>query len=132
MAEYALIDAKTGDILKSAAFDAKPPDPTGKGWKWVPVEITDPPVNQAIQVKTGPVVTTADAKDKVTRVWTVRDKTTQELADEAAAKDGAELDAALSNPKVQKFFLALTNRVLALENKSPVTGPQLRAYIANL
>ncbi|MGV8838984.1 MAG: hypothetical protein ACWA6X_01630, partial [Bauldia sp.] len=44
----------------------------------LPVEVTDPPFDPATQVRTGPVLTIEATR--VTRVWTVRDKTAEELA----------------------------------------------------
>jgi hypothetical protein len=60
---------------------------TKPGYRWLPVEDTDPSHAPATQMKTGPVVTVEAAR--VTRVWTVRDKTAQELAEEATARRDA-------------------------------------------
>lgn len=68
-------------------FPSKPKDPIGKGWKWLPVEDTDPPYNAQTQVKEGPAVTIQPAK--VVRIWTVRDKTAQELDTEKEAEIGS-------------------------------------------
>lgn len=48
-----------------------------KGLRWLPIIVTNPTYDGNTQVKEGPVVT-VNATD-VTRVWTVRDKTAQEL-----------------------------------------------------
>lgn len=83
--EYALVSPT--NVIDRYSQNVNPNVQTKPGWKWLPVEVTDPSFNDNTQIRTGPVVTVLI--DKVTRVWTVRDKTSQELTDELNAnRDG--------------------------------------------
>ncbi len=118
MAEYAIVD--NGTIVDFRGFDTAPVALVGKPYRsFLPVEVTNPPYDPATQVKTGPVVTVL--VDKVTRVWTVRDKTAAEL--------DAEKDAAISNVDVVQFKLAFNheNRIRVLEGKPQITVAQFKA-----
>lgn len=118
MTQYALIDA-TGQIRESRDFAAAPPDLTiTQGVQWLPIEITSPPFDPALQVRTGPVTTILG--DKVTRVWTVRNKTAQELDDEKTTR--------VTDVDFLLFELAFDheNRIRVLEAKAPVTKAQFR------
>lgn len=96
----------------------------GAGYRLVPVEDTNPPVNPATEIKTGPVVTAF--ADKVTRVWTVRSKTAQELDDEKTAA------AAGINDVLFKVAFNHENRIRTLAGQASVTAAQFRAAIKAL
>lgn len=36
MPQFTLVDSAGAVLKKSQGFDARPPDPTGKGWRWLP------------------------------------------------------------------------------------------------
>lgn len=61
----------------------------------VEVEVTDPPYDPATQVKEGPV--DAYTGTNAVRIYTVRDKTPQELAAEQLDKDKAALRSAVED-----------------------------------
>jgi hypothetical protein len=75
------------DVIDRIMANIDPNAGTKPGYRWLPVEDTNPGHDSATQIKTGPVVTVETAR--VTRVWTVRDKTAQELEDEATARRDA-------------------------------------------
>lgn len=122
-APYALVD-QVNAILELRDFASTPNDPTGKGWRWLPIIITDPAFDPATQVRTGPVTTVETLR--VTRVWTVRAKTAQELDDDKVARiEGA--DAAL--------IIAICNhenRIRVLEAKAQITLAQCKAALKGL
>lgn len=90
MTEYALCGPSGEITVYGTSANIDPTVQTKPGWRWLPVEVTNPSFNSATQVKEGPVVTVL--ADKVTRVWTVRAKTAQELADDVDAAQQAQLD----------------------------------------
>jgi hypothetical protein len=106
---YALVDQQN-TVLRVEPHALRPADPVGKGWRWLPVEDTDPPFDGAMQKRTGPVVTVAP--DRVTRVWTVADKTAQELSDEQDAEAVGAVDG-------MKALRALVKWVAPLVGKTP-------------
>lgn len=117
MAEFALLDAGNA-VIGFENHAVQPPNPAGKGWRWLPVEVTDPAFDPATQVRSGPVV--AVLIDKVTRVWTVRAKTAPELdADKTAAVDE------IPEP-VLKALLSHENRLRNTLGQGLVTEPQLK------
>jgi hypothetical protein len=86
----ALIDK--GNIIEWTQTKSSecPPDPGGKGWDWRPAPVVARPVyDPAVQVLSGPTYTVGPTE--ITEVWTLRDKTAQELADDKAAADSARL-----------------------------------------
>jgi hypothetical protein len=86
MTEFAIIDS--GVIVAFRDLDDVP-SLEGKPYRVIlPVETTNPAFNSATQVRTGPVITIEATR--VTRVWTVTNKTAQQLTDEAnASRDAA-------------------------------------------
>jgi hypothetical protein len=83
MARYVLLQNSDDSILEEIEGDKRfrsglPPvlNPA-KAMRWLPITITNPNHDESTQVKTGPVVTVN--ADNVTRVWSVRSKTAQEL-----------------------------------------------------
>lgn len=119
MAEYALVGPQGQISTTSMAVD--PTVSTRAGWRWLPVEVTDPLFDPATQIKEGPVLTVF--ADKVTRVWTVRAKTAPEL--------DADKDSMVSAMDMLAFKVLLNheNRIRALESKATVTAAQFRATL---
>lgn len=107
-----------GQIVEEREFADTPPDTTRKGFQWLPYVDTNPPFDSATQVKTGPVVTIEATQ--VTRVWSVRAKTAQEIDD---IKEGI-----VSEIAFLMFELAFDheNRVRVLEAKAPITRAAFR------
>lgn len=120
MADFALIDTTTNTILEFHGFVDRPPDLPHKNLKWLPVVVTLPPMEDD-QVREGPVVTVE--ADRVTRVWTVRDKTAQEIDDE---KEGY-----LNDLEQLGFEIDFDheNRIRVLEGRAQVTVAQFRAAL---
>jgi hypothetical protein len=83
MAYYALIQTSTStvqDVVNGDAQFRSGTPPTllpGKDLHWLPFVKVDPDVDHDTQIKTGPVDVVS--KTKVTRTWTVKSKTAQEL-----------------------------------------------------
>jgi hypothetical protein len=82
MTLHALIGPDDAVVRIEANID--PTTGTKPGYRWLPVEDTNPSHDAALHIKTGPVVTVEATR--LTRVWTVRDKTAQELTDETNAR----------------------------------------------
>lgn len=123
MTEYALVSP--ANVVDRYASNVDPTVQTRAGWRWLPVEATDPGVfDGATQVKEGPTVSVLS--DKVTRVWTVRAKTAQELDDDKEAT--LDRFAGL----MLKIAFNHENRVRVLEAKAPVTAVQFRAALKAL
>jgi hypothetical protein len=122
MTEYALIDPD-GEVNRTAT-NVDPTVQTRAGWEWLPVEVTNPSYDPTTQVKEGPTVTVL--ADKVTRVWTVRDKTADEL--------DADKDAVISAFDMLAFKVLFNheNRIRALEGKGTVTAAQFRTAMKAL
>jgi hypothetical protein len=85
MAYYALIQTSTSTVQDVVDGDAQFRSGTlpillpGKDLHWLPFVKVDPDVDHDTQIKTGPVDVVS--KTKVTRTWTVKSKTAQELDD---------------------------------------------------
>ncbi|HQR39317.1 MAG TPA: hypothetical protein PLF26_13070 [Blastocatellia bacterium] len=125
MALFACVD-QANTILKYIEQGTQPPDPVGKGWKWLPVVDTNPAITDAAtQVKEGPVIT-VNPNTNVTRVWTVRSKTAPELdAEKQANVDGIDrvlLEIAFNHE----------NRIRTLAGQGAVTRAQFKAAIKAL
>ena len=128
--KYVLVEDETDTILKEVEGDREfrsgnPPKLPLKPFRWLPLEITNPDVDDyATHTKEGPV-TTVKAK-KVTRVWTVRPKTDEELdADK-------ESQIPPSNSIQFKAMLDVENRTLALESKPAVTVDDYRETLKGM
>jgi hypothetical protein len=108
------------------APDGCPPDAPHKGIAWLPApEVAPPAYDEATQVLTGPTVTIGETE--VTTSYSVRDKTAQELADEA---DAAKEDRLKSvDLFVLKTLCDHESRIRVLEGKSAITLAQCRAAI---
>tara|TARA_Y100000034_G_scaffold14105_1_gene14778 strand:- start:96 stop:488 length:393 start_codon:yes stop_codon:yes gene_type:complete len=127
---YVLVEDGTDAILKEVEGDREfrsgnPPKLPLKPFRWLPLEVTNPDVgDHATHTREGPV-TTVKAK-KVTRVWTVRPKTADELD---ADKEGQ----IPSSDSIQfKAMLDVENRTLALENKPAVTADDYRETLKGM
>jgi hypothetical protein len=128
--KYVLVEDETNKILKEVDGDREfrsgaPPDPPLKPFRWLPLEITNPDVeDHATHTKEGPVESVG-AK-KVTRVWTVRPKTADELdADKEARIPPSD--------SIQfKAMLDVENRTLALESKPAVTVDDYRETLKGM
>ena len=127
---YVLVEDETDKILKEVEGDKEfrsgtPPDLPQKPFRWLPLEITNPDIPSRItHLKEGPV-TTVRAK-KITRVWTVRPKTADELD---ADKEGQ----IPSSDSIQfKAMLDVENRTLALESKPAVTVDEYRETLKGM
>ncbi|MGH7179169.1 MAG: hypothetical protein ACREJC_17460 [Tepidisphaeraceae bacterium] len=123
MSQYALIG--TDDvILEYRSFSAKPNDPVGKGWRWLPVIVTDPAFDSETQVREGSVVTVTASE--VTKVFSVRDKTAKELdADKTREVDGISV-------AIIRALCNHENRIRALNAQEAVTFAQCKAAIKAL
>ena len=127
---YILVEDETNKILKEVDGDREfrsgtPPDLPLKPFRWLPLEITNPDVeDHATHTKEGPVESVG-AK-KVTRVWTVRPKTADELdADKEARIPPSD--------SIQfKAMLDVENRTLALESKPAVTVDDYRETLKGM
>jgi hypothetical protein len=120
---YALVKPDTGIDRYSSNID--PNVGTRDGWRWLPVIDTKPDYDSGTQVREGPVVT-VNAND-VTRVWTVRAKTAEELD---AMKDESTNDAAVS--VIGKVLFNHENRIRALNSQAPITAAQFKAAVKAL
>lgn len=133
MTEYAVIHKQRGEVLFFAGGDKveigtrRLVSPVVSGWeddtyRVLVVEETNPSHDPLTQTKTGPVVTIE--ADKVTRVWTVTDKTQAEMdADADARKEAVLSDFDLLGLKVA---FDQENRIRALEGKPQITAKQFR------
>ena len=122
--KYVLVEDSTKVILKEVDGNKRfrtgiPPTLPLKPFHWLPIEITNPDIpDHATHVKEGPVITVE--ADKVTKVWTVRPLTEQEL------DDAKELQIPPSDSITFKTMLDVENRTLALESKPAVTASEYR------
>jgi hypothetical protein len=86
MAWFALIQPSSDDVIQVVDGEKRfrsglPPGlKPDKDLKWLPYVKVYPPFNNSTQIRTGPVDTVTDTD--VTREWTVRNKTAQELDDD--------------------------------------------------
>jgi len=112
---YVLVDDATKEIIREVDGakefrNGSPPDLTKKPFTWLPLVVVDPTVDYATEKKEGPVDAVTDTE--CTRTWTVRGKTSEELASE---KDKTA-NAAIQNMKAL---------ILALNDGSFVPGQNL-------
>lgn len=120
-AQYALVNG-LDEIVDSREFATTPPDlQATEGVRWLPYVDTNPPHDPVTQVKTGPVISVGASE--VTRVWTVRDKTAQELDDDRTA----EVDS-LSEPAI-KGMLDTHNAWRVSVSLPVITEAQFRANL---
>lgn len=121
---YALI-GPAGTIV-TERDDIDPRDAhTKSGYRWLPIVIDRADFNPLTQFRSGPF-DTIGAK-QVTRAWTVRDKTAQELSDEAEATKERQIDEA--GQVAFRVLFNHENRIRALEGKQAVTPEQFRAAL---
>lgn len=116
--ECALVENSGDTIRKTDAFNACPPSPQGKPWRWIPVEGTPPAFDPATQVLEDPTVLVEPAR--VVRSWAVRAKTAQEIDDEKTARVDALQDA------IVKALCNHENRIRVLESRATVTEAQCK------
>jgi hypothetical protein len=121
---YALVRLADKAVIDTRDFADAPPDVTRKGIEWLPVEVTDPACDPATQVRSGPVETVGE--DAVTRVWTVRDMTAEEL-DIARGNVVDALDML-----ALKILFSHENRIRALEGKAAITAAQFKTALKAL
>ena len=127
---YALVEDGTDAILKEVEGDrafrtGTPPDLPLKPFRWLPLEVTNPDVDDyATHIKEGPVESVG-AK-KVTRVWTVRPKTADEIDVDKEARIPP------SDSIQFKAMLDVENRTLALESKPAVTADEYRETLKGM
>lgn len=104
---------------------------TKPGYKILPVIDTKPTYDDATQISTGPVVK-VNAND-VTRVWTVRAMTAQELAarDESrrvAAMERIDLDFEIIKA-LGSILFDVVNDVRVLKGQGTITAAQFKAAV---
>lgn len=127
MARYVLVEDDTDAILQEVDGDKKfrsgtPPDLPQKPFRWLPLEVTDPEVpDNATHIKEGPV-TKIEAK-RVTRVWTIRPRTTKEL------DDVKEAQLPFEDSVIFSTMLDVENRTRVIEKRPPVTALEYRASL---
>lgn len=120
MNEYALIETLTNTLREYRNLETQPPDLPHKNLRWLPVVVVNPTSTDA-QVKEGPVVTVE--AEQVTRVWTVRDKTPQEIDDDKTAQVDAMGEVAI------KGMLETQNVWRVSVGLPVITEAQLRANL---
>lgn len=121
MTTFAIYD--DGAFVAERDFDEKP-SLAGKPYrKFYSVETVKPSFNSATQVRTGPVVEEDHDKEIRRHVWTVRDKTAEELD-----ADKAEQVSAV-NVLTFKVGLDHENRLRKLEGRAEITADQFRAAL---
>lgn len=98
-----------------------------KGGRVRPLIDTKPSFDPAVELLEGPVVTIGD---QVTRVWTKRNKTAQELAADDDVRKESVLTGA--NELAYKVLFNHENRIRVLEGKQPVNMNQFRAAVRAL
>lgn len=98
-----------------------PPANAAKDWEWLPLVVVKPSYDGQTEVLEGPteVVTATE----VTRTWTVRDKTSDEI----------NVDKDLRIPQTEsvqyKIMFDQENRVRKLEGLDPTTDDEFRAVL---
>src|SRR5688572_18945696 len=118
MTLFAIYD--DGAFVAERDFDAKPDLPGKPYRKFYAVEKVDPAWNAATQVRSGPVIEEDHAAEIRRYVWTVRDKTAEELdADNEAKIDRVDM-------LVFKVLFNHENRIRTLAGQPQVTALQFR------
>lgn len=128
MAEYARVVA--GNVVELRQFAAPPPNMSRKGFVWLPVEVTDPPFNPTTQLRSGPVVTVE--VDKVTRVWTVVDMTSQELDDRKQEQVDQRLVVTPMDKALLTLIFNMLNDVRVLKGQGTITLAQFKNALKGL
>lgn len=113
-------------FVKEADFPEKPVLEGKPYRKFYSVETVDPAWNPDTQVRTGPAVEEDHVAEVRRYVWTVRDKTAQELDDDKATKVDA-LDLV-----VLRGLFNHENRIRALEGKAAITLAQFKNAVKAL
>jgi hypothetical protein len=126
MTKYARITSSTGAIIEekdeSKFRGGKPPAAnTAKDWEWLPLVIDKPSCGSETEVLEGPtdVVTATE----ITRTWTVRDKTPDEIN---ADKD---LQIPRTDSVQYQIMFDQENRVRKLEGLRPTTDDEFRVLL---
>jgi hypothetical protein len=107
-APYALITSDGSNVVEIREWETVPPDLGATGTPnqyWLAYEITDPPFDPVTQVRSGPVRTIEGAR--VADTWTVRDKTPEELANDAEAVKTGAVEALSNVSGYERAFLSV-------------------------
>ncbi len=121
MTMFAIYD--DGQFVREIDLAEKPVLPGKPYRKFYDVAKVDPAWTSATQVRTGPVIEEDHTAEIRRYVWTVRDKTAEELdADKEATIDRFD---ALGF----KVMFNHENRVRALEGKAAITAAQFRSAL---
>jgi hypothetical protein len=122
MTAYVQVRLSDKAIMEQRDFAETPPDVSRKGIAWLPLAIVDPAFDPDTQVKAGPVDTVGE--DAVTRVWTVRDMT----ADELAARQEEKITAAVGTVGLP-ILLDVVNTARAASGQDPLDETTFKAQI---
>tara|TARA_R110000823_G_scaffold153379_1_gene284099 strand:+ start:306 stop:695 length:390 start_codon:yes stop_codon:yes gene_type:complete len=115
MTQYALIKTSTSEVKEIVDGDKRfrtgepPALNSDKDLHWLTFVKVDPDVDHATQIKTGPVDVVS--RSRLTRTWTVRDKTDKELDD-------------IINANVTDRYNHLSPLIDSLNDKSFVVGSE--------
>lgn len=125
MAEYALIDRVTGEVLRYKKIAGETPPikdelPAHKNF-YLPVVRNVKPAQDPLKVVSPTVTITAT---EVTHGWSIRDKTPQELDDEKES----QLTLAVDTLQFKVLF-DHENRIRVLEGKAAISPAQFRAAL---
>lgn len=119
---YALVSPSNS--VNRYASNVDPSVLTKDGWRWLSVVDTKPQPT-ATQVLDGPTITVNPTN--VTRVWTVREKTAEEVDQE---KDALAMEAAVT--VLGKVLFNHENRIRALNSQAAITAAQFKNAIKAL
>jgi hypothetical protein len=122
MTTYVQIRLSDKAIMEQRDFAEPPPDVSRKGIAWLPLVIVDPSFDPDAQVKAGPVDTVGE--DAVTRAWSVRDMT----ADELAARQEEKITAAVGTVGLP-ILLDVVNTARGAAGQDPVDEATFKAQI---
>lgn len=129
MALFAVI--KPDNSILDFRDNLDPKAGTKPGYKILPVVDINPVSDSSAQVKSGPVVTVKATE--VTRVWTIRNLTAQELLDRdesIRAHSMAQLDENFALIKaLGSVVFDLVNDVRVLKGQGTITAAQFRAAV---
>lgn len=123
----ALLVESSLTLLQYGSFDRAdcPPDPTGKGWIWVPAPLAEKPAfNPDTQVLEGPTVTVT--ADQVTQSYSVREMTPAEIEAVKQEKVDGISEAVL------RALCSHENRIRTLNSQPNLTLAQCRAALKGL
>ena len=122
MTTYILLRLSDGAIVEERGFVEMPPDVSRKGIAWLPLVVVDPPFDPDTQVRAGPLDTVGE--DAVTRTWTVRDMTSEELA----ARQEEKITAAVGTVGLP-ILLDVVNAARSASGQDPLDEAAFKAQI---